>query len=218
MHNTDHETLLVDRLRRGDEDAMAELALRYGARLRQQALRYMKNVEDADEVVQDVLLKVHRKINAFRGDSALASWLHRVTFNTAMSRLRQTRLARRFERDELIVDRSGDDAPHAARRREPADWSQMADERILRGQMRRRLAAAVDRLPVIYRTPVVLRDFRGMSTEEASRALRVKDQTMKSRLHRGRLMLRRHLADFANGLSMHHPIEGTLPAFGGQSL
>jgi RNA polymerase sigma-70 factor (ECF subfamily) len=103
------------------------------------------------------------------------------------------------------VDRSGEDGPRQARRSEPADWSQMADERLLRGQMRRRLVAAIDRLPGIYRAPVVLRDVRGMSTEEASLALRVTDQTMKSRLHRARLILRRRLADFAGGLSMHHP-------------
>jgi RNA polymerase sigma-70 factor (ECF subfamily) len=206
MRDHDYETMLVARLRRGDEDAMAELARTYGARLHQQALRYMKNVEDAEEVVQDVLMKVHHKIDAFRGEAALSSWLHRVTFNTAMSHLRHTRLARRFEREEPVADWSGDDGPRPAGRRQPADWSQMADERILRRQMRRRLRAAMDRLPGIYRTPIVLRDLHGLSTDEASQALGVKDQTMKSRLHRGRLILRRHLTDFAGGLSMHRPV------------
>ena len=207
IRNVDYEANLVARLRRGEDDAISELASVYGARLHQLALRYMKNSEDAEEVVQDVLLKVHRKIGAFRGDSALSSWLYRITFNTAMSRLRHTRLARRFERDAVAPDRAADDGPRAPRLHEPADWSRMADERILRGQMRGRLAQAMDRLPGIYRTPVVLRDFRGMTTEEASRALKVKDQTLKSRLHRGRLLLRRHLADFADGLSMHHSVE-----------
>jgi RNA polymerase sigma-70 factor (ECF subfamily) len=59
-------------------------------------------------------------------------------------------------------------------------------------------------LPAIYRAPVVLRDLQGMSTEEASAVLHVKDQTLKSRLHRGRLILRRQLADFAGGLQLHH--------------
>jgi len=54
-----------------------------------------------------------------------------------------------------------------------------------------------------------LRDIQGLSTEEASAMLRVKDQTLKSRLHRGRLILRKQLADFAGGLSMHRPIYGT---------
>ncbi len=92
---------------------------------------------------------------------------------------------------------------------EPADWSNIADEQLLRSQVRRRVFRAVLALPAIYRAPVVLRDIQGMSTEEASAMLRVKDQTLKSRLHRGRLMLRKQLADFAGGLSLHRPIYGT---------
>ena len=58
-------------------------------------------------------------------------------------------------------------------------------------------------MPVLYRAPVILRDVQGLSTEEASAILQVKEQTLKSRLHRGRLMLREHLSDFAGGLSLH---------------
>ena len=61
-------------------------------------------------------------------------------------------------------------------------------------------------LPAIYRAPVMLRDVQGMSTEEASAFLRVKDQTLKSRLHRGRLILRKQLSEFSGGLSLHRPI------------
>ena len=73
------ETELVQRLRLQDESALADLASLYGARMFQLAFRYVKNREDAEEVVQDVLLKVFRKIDAFRGDSALSSWIYRIT-------------------------------------------------------------------------------------------------------------------------------------------
>ena len=79
---------LIERLRARDDDAAFELAERYSGRIRQLALRHVRNEEDADEVVQDVLLKVCRSIDSFRGDSALSSWIYRITFNTAMSRLR----------------------------------------------------------------------------------------------------------------------------------
>jgi RNA polymerase sigma-70 factor (ECF subfamily) len=201
----DHtESQLVERLRRQDEAALAELSSLYGARIFQLAFRYVKNREDAEEVVQDVLLKVFRKIDAFRGDSALSSWIYRITFNTAMSRLRHTRAARMAEVAELPATASGDGAPRAY---EPADWSNLADEGMLRRQMRERLFEAVEDLPPIYREPVILRDFKGLSTEEASSRLRVKDQTLKSRLHRGRLLLRESLSDFAGGLSLHRPAE-----------
>jgi len=183
-----------------------ELSSLYGAKIFQLAFRYVKNREDAEEVVQDVLLKVFRKIDAFRGDSALSSWIYRITFNTAMSRLRHTRAARMAEVPELPVGRAtaGDMTP---RRYEPVDWSNLADEAMLRRQMRERLFEAVDELPAIYRAPVILRDLKGLTTEEASSRLQVKDQTLKSRLHRGRLLLRARLSDFAGGLSMHRPAE-----------
>ncbi len=199
------ETQLVERLRLRDESALADLSALYGARIFQLAFRYVKNREDAEEVVQDVLLKVFRKIDAFRGDSALSSWIYRITFNTAMSRLRHTRAARMAEVPEVPIGADGSDL--AARAHEPADWSNLADETMLRRQMRERLFEAVDDLPAIYREPIILRDLEGLTTEEASLRLRVKDQTLKSRLHRGRLLLRERLSDFAGGLSMHRPAE-----------
>jgi RNA polymerase sigma-70 factor (ECF subfamily) len=96
-------------------------------------------------------------------------------------------------------------ATDAAQRspQEPKDWSSLADDHVLRGEMRRRLVEALTHLPTVYRVPVLLRDIQGLSTEEASAILRVKPQTLKSRLHRGRLILREHLGDFAGGLALH---------------
>lgn len=196
------DTRLVQRLQAGDDSAVADLAVLYGARMFQLALRYTRNREDAEEVVQDVLMKVRDKIAAFRGDAALSSWIYRITFNTAMSRLRAGRAARLHEvPDELLP--VGDES--TARAVEPADWSGLGDDLVMRAELRDALAVAVAELPAIYRAPVILRDLRGLSTEEASRRLNVKDQTLKSRLHRGRLILRERLAAFAGGLSLHHP-------------
>jgi RNA polymerase sigma-70 factor (ECF subfamily) len=204
--NRTEDRQLVARLQARDETAVHELAERYGSRIYQLALRQMKNREDAEEVTQDVLMKVYRKIDAFRGDSALSSWIYRITFNTAMSRLRTSKLARTAQQHER--NRDGEDENQRAVR-QPADWSNMPDEELLRAQLRRAVIAAIQDLPEIYRVPVVLRDIEGLSTEEASTRLRVKDQTLKSRLHRGRLMLRERLQAFTTGLSLHRPT----PAF-----
>jgi RNA polymerase sigma-70 factor (ECF subfamily) len=201
MRNTTAEQQLIARLRAGDESAVAELASAYGPRIHQLALRYLKNREDAEEVAQDVLYKVCRKIEAFRGDSALSSWIYRITFNAAMSRLRNGRFSRPSEVAEPAAAWARDDSTGATRR-EPADWSSLADDEVMRGELRTRLREAVRKLPAIYRAPVLLRDIQGLSTEEASAILRVKDQTLKSRLHRGRLILRAQLADFAGGLTL----------------
>ncbi len=202
------ENTLLERLKAGDESAMAELASAYSSKIYQLAFRYLRNKEDAEEVTQDVLFKVYRKVDAFRGDAALSSWIYRITFNAAMSRLRTARYQRTQEEERQIAStQDGEITSHATR--DVADWSDLADERVLRSQLRRRVLRAILALPAIYRAPVMLRDIHGMSTEEASAMLKVKDQTLKSRLHRGRLILRKQLADFAGGLSMHRPIYGT---------
>jgi RNA polymerase sigma-70 factor, ECF subfamily len=202
MDRTD-DRQLIRRLQIGDEEAVRDLSDRYSHRIFQMALRHMKNREDAEEVTQDVLLKVYRKIDKFRGDAALSSWIYRITFNTAMSRLRSHRAERAadVERDRVLTQRKKESG--AATPRHPADWSHMPDEELLRRQLRDAVADALPRLPEIYRVPVVLRDIEGLTTEEASTRLRVKDQTLKSRLHRGRVMLRRQLDAFTTGLELH---------------
>jgi RNA polymerase sigma-70 factor, ECF subfamily len=207
MRNPDEQALLT-RLQAGDERALAELAGTYGAKIFQLAFRYLKNKEDAEEIVQDVLYKVYRNVGAFRGDAALSSWIYRITFNSAMSRLRTSRYQRTQGEGHQIGASDSEDGINPTPR-EVADWSSLADEGVLRSQLRRRAFRAILALPAIYRAPVMLRDIQGMSTEEASAMLRVKDQTLKARLHRGRLILRKQLADFAGGLSLHRPIYGT---------
>jgi RNA polymerase sigma-70 factor, ECF subfamily len=199
MPQADTERELIGRMQAGDITAVSELSTTYGPRIHQLAFRYLKNWEDAEEVAQDVLMKVHRKIGAFRGDAALSSWIYRITFNTAMSRLRTSRFSRPHEVQAVdTTTEHGEVAPQ-----EPADWSSLADDRVLRAEMRTRLIDALTYLPQVYRIPVILRDVQGLSTEEASAVLKVKPQTLKSRLHRGRLILREHLGDFAGALTLH---------------
>jgi RNA polymerase sigma-70 factor (ECF subfamily) len=205
MRQQQHEAErdLVGRMRARDGSAVADLASLYGPRIQQLAFRYLKNWEDAEEVAQDVLLKVYRKIEAFRGDAALSSWIYRITFNTAMSRLRTNRAERAAgeERERILASDRHDEDMRVAK--EPADWHHLPDEAVLRAELRVAVAEAIEDLPEIYRVPVVLRDIHGLTTEEASTRLRVKDQTLKSRLHRGRLLLRERLQEFTTGLSLH---------------
>ena len=200
MREQNAERDLIGRMRARDGSAVADLASLYGPQIQQLAFRYVKNWEDAEEVAQDVLLKVYRKIEAFRGDAALSSWIYRITFNTAMSRLRTARPMRAVELQ--TPDVTADPLSEYVHP-EPADWTDLADDQVMRAQMRQRLVGALGHLPEVYRVPVLLRDIHGLSTEEASAVLHVKPQTLKSRLHRGRLILRKHLGDFAGGLELH---------------
>ena len=170
---------------------MDELVSTYRTRVHQLALRYVKNHEDAEEVAQDVFMKVYQNAGGFRGDAALASWIYRITFNAAISHLRRMR-ARRVGRLLPLELESRDQ--RSVRHDQIADPAEGAEQRLVRSDVRRQLVSAVRDLPPLYRAPVVLRDIRGLSTEEASVALHVKTQTLKSRLHRGRTILRERLA------------------------
>lgn len=199
MRQQNAERDLIGRMRARDGSAVTDLASLYGPRIQQLAFRYLKNWEDAEEVAQDVLLKVYRKIEAFRGDAALSSWIYRITFNTAMSRLRSGKSNRVAEVQTPESHVEG--MEHVTS--EPADWTSLADDQVMRAQMRKKLIDALTHLPEVYRVPVLLRDINGLSTEEASAILKVKPQTLKSRLHRGRLILRKHMGEFSEGLELH---------------
>jgi RNA polymerase sigma-70 factor, ECF subfamily len=201
------ESALVEGVKNGDQELVEELIRVYGPQVFSLALRYLKNREDAEEVSQDVLLKVVTRMDAFRGDAALSSWIYRITFNTAMSRLRGARGSRHLRApDQPSGSKEGFRAQKGPAG-EPADWSSLGDEHVLRTELRGTLAEAIRALPAIYRAPVILRDIRGLSAEEASAVLRVKDQTLKSRLHRGRVILREKLPEFAGGLSLRPALQ-----------
>src|SRR5437588_12697029 len=114
------EDHLLERLKAGGARALADVAETYGSKIYQLAFRYLRNKEDAEEVTQDVLFKVHRKVGAFRGDAALSSWIYRITFNAAMSRLRTAKY-QRTQNDELSI--TAVDGEESTTRSEIADWS-----------------------------------------------------------------------------------------------
>src|SRR5436309_10964115 len=119
----DNDTLLA-RLQAGDEQAMAELADAYRSKIFQLAFRYLRNREDAEEVAQDVLYKVYRKVGEFRGDAALSSWIYRITFNAAMSRMRSASFQQsRNEQTKPVAN----DADEIVTPGKPdiADWSDL---------------------------------------------------------------------------------------------
>src|SRR3954471_13805167 len=138
MRQHEMERDLIGRMRARDGSAVTDLASLYGPRIQQLAFRYLKNWEDAEEVAQDVLLKVYRKIEAFRGDAALSSWIYRITFNTAMSRLRSSRFNRSAEVHAPDLQPDGTEAGQM----EPADWTALADDQVMRTEMRSKLIEA----------------------------------------------------------------------------
>lgn len=176
----------------GPPPAEVEQLLRdYAPRVYSLARRMVRSEDDAEDVTQDVMLRVVRKLPTFRGDSAFPTWLHRVTVNTALSHRRKQAL--RHERRssdpvELILE---DD------RQVPAERQPGRPEYVLENRETQRLIGqAVARLPEIYREVFLLVDVEGASNGEAAARLEISLAAVKSRLHRARMLLRETLAPY----------------------
>jgi RNA polymerase sigma-70 factor (ECF subfamily) len=177
--------------------AIDELTHRYRARIVRLAARYVRNGSDAEDLAQEVLLKVWRNIALFQGEPRLWPWIARITANTCISHLR----AQRRRPVERLRPIDGTTAASAGTV-DPSDGGLLADDEAMLAQFRERTALALQRLPTNYRNAVVLMDLYQCSTQEASRSLGIPVPTVKSRAIRGRRLLRHPLAAFAGGLGL----------------
>jgi RNA polymerase sigma-70 factor (ECF subfamily) len=169
----------------------------YGNRVYRLAVRITGNASDAEEVVQDALWAVSRKVDTFRGTAAFSSWVYRITANTAFQKLR----ARRRKRHEVPWENLAPSFDNKGHHVETStDWSRKVQDPAIRSELRAVLNGAIGELPAIYRTIFVLHDVDGLSNTEIAEALQLKAGTIKARVHRTRLFLRNRLADYLGGI------------------
>ena len=174
------------------------LADRYGGRIYRLAFGVTRNQGDAEEVLQDVLLTLARKGASFEGRSALASWIYRITTNAALNKRRGKRLQVESPLEDLLPTFKSDGHRAGDRAFLLADWSRSPEEECLAGERRRILERAIDALPEHYRAVLVLRDVEGLSNEDVAEILEESVPSVKSRLHRARMVLREQLTrDFS---------------------
>jgi RNA polymerase sigma-70 factor, ECF subfamily len=151
------------------------------------ARRMLGNDADAEDVTQDVLLQVVRRLGTFRGESAFTTWLHRVTVNAALLHLR--RAARRREHP---AGAPLDYFPDHGGRARPA--SPGPEHQALAREARELIERAIAALPPVYRDVYVLADVEGRAGVEVGTLLGLRLPAVKSRLHRARLVMRAALA------------------------
>ena len=174
---SEHE--LVERCRQGDDAAFRELVDQYKGLVFGLIARSIPNRGRAEEVAQDVFLKVHRGLPYFRGDSKLSTWIYRIVINALTQ-----------ERPELATTSLDDVADGEDRpRRQPA-----ADDRAFGDLvMKDRLQKAIERLPIQYQVLINGHYMKGMRYEELAAALDMPMGTVKTHLHRAKRQLRRLL-------------------------
>jgi len=197
-HESTSDQELLASLRGGEPKALEGLADRYGGRIYRLAFGVTRNQGDAEEVLQDVLLTLARKGASFEGRSALASWIYRITTNAALNKRRGKRLQVESPLEDLLPAFKSDGHRDGDRAFLLADWSRSPEEECLAGERRRILERAIDALPEHYRAVLVLRDVEELSNEDVAEILEESVPSVKSRLHRARMVLREELTrDFS---------------------
>jgi RNA polymerase sigma-70 factor, ECF subfamily len=183
---------LAEALKRRDPDAFEQLIAQHGAMLYRVALGLLNQEEEAEDVLQEALLKVHEHIHTFDGRSALTTWLYRIIVNTALMRLRS-----KARPAEELLDGAGPQFTEAGEHaHDVAEWALPPEEMLLRQEALTVLRQAIERLPELYRTVYILAEIEGLPQQEIASILEITVGTVKTRLHRARLFLREVLAGY----------------------
>jgi RNA polymerase sigma-70 factor (ECF subfamily) len=186
------DSVLLEELRAGSEEAVEALFDRYHGKIYSLALSILKNDSDAQEAAQDVFITVIRKVGMFKGDSALYSWIYRICVNSCLMRLRGKRRNETVSIEEFMPVFT-EEGMHAS----PVDdWSKEVERNLLNKELGEVIQKYTDSLSEKYRVVFVLSDVEGLSNEETSEILGLSVPAVKSRLHRARLYLRERLTRY----------------------
>jgi RNA polymerase sigma-70 factor (ECF subfamily) len=162
---------LVARAAEGDRAAFVTLVERHRALVYRVAFQYAGNHHDADDIAQEVFIKVHRSLGAFRRDAQFTSWLYRIAMNACIDHGRR-------RSPTFSLDGGGDQRPFEVVAEAPAP-----DQRVYAGEIQRAVEAAVDRLPPQQRLIFTMRHFEGMKLTDIADALGIAEGTVKRQLH-----------------------------------
>jgi RNA polymerase sigma-70 factor (ECF subfamily) len=184
--SSDADAGLLQRLRSGDDAAFAEVVEANTGRLFAVAQRLLRDDDAARDAVQDAFLSAFKSLSTFNGGAKLSTWLHRITVNAALMRLRSRKRRAECSIDDLLprFDEAGGWA------RETSRVAPSSDELMERGETRRIVRGCIDRLPESARTVLLMRDIEDLDTEEAAELLGITPNAVKVRLHRARQALR----------------------------
>ena len=187
----ENEAALVAEARAGNTEAFSTLVRQYDRYIYRLALNITGNAEDAEDVLQEALLKAYTKLDTFHGESRFYTWLVRVAVNEALMKLRKRGTEKTVSLDEPIEGDDKDLIP-----REVEDWADDPEQRYGKLELQKILKETVDKLEPQFRTVFVLRDIEDLSTEETAKLMGLSVPAVKSRLLRARLKARNLLSQY----------------------
>lgn len=180
------ERALVEALRRGDERAYEELVRGHGGAMLTVARRFLRDEDEARDGVQDAMIAAFKALPFFREDARLSTWLHRITVNACLMKLRSAR-RRPTARIEDLLPRF-DDSGH--RELEDGERDTLIEDQLDAPIVRAKVRACIEKLPDAYREVLLCRDIEEMDTAETATLLGISTENVKTRLHRARQALR----------------------------
>jgi RNA polymerase sigma-70 factor, ECF subfamily len=189
------EVELIRRIKGGERQLFYQLVQPYERRIYLAAYSLVKNEADAEDLVQEAVLKALRALPGFRGEAKFSTWIISIVLNEGRMRLRRDRLAS----FQSIEERSEQDDRSDFTPAFLTDWRQVPSEIVERNEVRQMLQEAIEKLPLAYREVLVMRDLEEMSTQETAQALELTEGTVKVRLFRARMMLQKTLAPLLQG-------------------
>ncbi|TKJ42184.1 hypothetical protein CEE37_00465 [candidate division LCP-89 bacterium B3_LCP] len=180
MNEEEHQ--LIINARNGDDNAFSQLVAMHDSRIMSLVWSVLGRGFDADEVYQEIFLKVHRSLGSFRFESQFSTWLHRIAVNVAISHKRS--LSRRQKREQLM-DNSDDFFASA-----PANPEDNPENLQLRREVLEQIDRALDELPLRQRTVFVMKHDQGMKLKEIASVLKISEGAVKAYLFRALAKLR----------------------------
>jgi RNA polymerase sigma-70 factor (ECF subfamily) len=175
---------VVARVLAGDTPLFEILMRRYNQRLYRVARSVLRDDDEAEDVMQQAYVEAYTHLAQFAGRAKLSTWLTRIAFHEAIARWKR----RRREGTSRFSPESEEDAMNRVISAEPTP-----EHQALQGELRGQLESAIDALPAIYRAVFVLREVEGLSTAETALCLDIREDAVKTRLHRARALLRAEL-------------------------
>jgi RNA polymerase sigma-70 factor (ECF subfamily) len=183
---SDHE--LIEATRSGDEGAFGEIMQRYRGPITNYLFRFLNDYEEAVDLAQETFVRVYFAIDRYHTQFAFSTYIYRIAANLAISEIRR-RKRRRLMSLTGLFQSEGDRQIEF----QPADERKRADREMLDDERDRQIAAAIAALPEKYRTPIILRDIQGKSYDEVAEIMGLGLGTTKSRISRGRGLLKEKL-------------------------
>lgn len=189
---SDNDIELVKEMKAGKPEAFEEMVRRHQKKIYGLAYGLTHNQSDAEDITQEVFLKVCNKINTFLGKSAFSSWIYRIALNVSFMKLKSRKKNQQIPLDD-ILPKYQEDGFHVG---SINDWSKKADDILLSIESKKIIQMAINKLPEKEKVVFVLRDIEGLPTEKVCSILDISAPAVKSRLHRSRLFLRKRLANY----------------------